>query len=515
MATKPSSWATWVLAVLLALAMNSAPLSVSGQEPGQLRQPATAQSLPRSYQQTVNVPSAARQTTAAQQVAPPSAPAQALHWRRRQQTEPARFAPRDSKRKTILPTSGVGEDRGGKAARIQAYNNPFSDTRTTTRSPNSQVRVAQLGERSFDPFAGGQASPSESIPATNNNAQGNQQLPADAPATTLPNALRDPSLQPLTTNPPITAEAVPTDPPASETPSDQSPPPLPFEIQSPAESNPPSLPAPQTSPAPQTLPDPRDNLLREPTDAACKQIYNGRDCCKTANTCRLAHERLESTSIRQVQLDITPKFKPNVGVLRPEKDEQYAASIVARERAFEQLEAREWKNKAGTVLITGRFVDFVNGRIFIETDSGEVVRIPYTELSADDNCFVAGWWQIPGECSLQIDDQPGRNWLASTLTWKASALCHKPLYFEQVQLERYGHSAGPIKQPILSGAHFFVNIATLPYKMGIHPPRECQYALGYYRPGSCAPWLIPPVPLSVRGALAQTAAVAAGIYVLP
>jgi hypothetical protein len=102
-----------------------------------------------------------------------------------------------------------------------------------------------------------------------------------------------------------------------------------------------------------------------------------------------------------------------------------------------------------------------------------------------------------------------------TWTWTASALCHKPLYFEEEALERYGHMAGPLAQPALSGAHFFLNIAVLPYKMGINPPNECQYALGYYRPGSCAPWILDPIPLSLRGALFQTTAVAAGITAIP
>lgn len=105
--------------------------------------------------------------------------------------------------------------------------------------------------------------------------------------------------------------------------------------------------------------------------------------------------------------------------------------------------------------------------------------------------------------------------MPSTYAWHASALCHKPLYFEEVQLERYGHTAGPIRQPFISGAHFFLNIAALPYNMAINPPHECQYALGYYRPGSCAPWMIQPVPLSLRGALAETAVIVGGIYVIP
>ena len=89
------------------------------------------------------------------------------------------------------------------------------------------------------------------------------------------------------------------------------------------------------------------------------------------------------------------------------------------------------------------------------------------------------------------------------------------LYFEQIQLERYGHTAGPWSQPFLSGGHFILNIATLPYKMGMHPMNECQYSLGYYRPGSCAPWLISPVPLSLQGAASQAGAIFGGGALFP
>jgi hypothetical protein len=51
--------------------------------------------------------------------------------------------------------------------------------------------------------------------------------------------------------------------------------------------------------------------------------------------------------------------------------------------------------------------------------------------------------------------------------------------------------------------------------MGINPPNECQYALGYYRPGNCAPWLVPPIPLSVRGALVEAGAIMGGAFVIP
>ena len=100
-----------------------------------------------------------------------------------------------------------------------------------------------------------------------------------------------------------------------------------------------------------------------------------------------------------------------------------------------------------------------------------------------------------------------RDWAEITYMWKASALCHKPLYFEDVHLERYGHSWGPCVQPIISGAHFFGRIPVLPYCMGLKAPNECVYALGHYRPGNCAPYMIDPVPFTWRAALYQTGGV--------
>jgi hypothetical protein len=123
---------------------------------------------------------------------------------------------------------------------------------------------------------------------------------------------------------------------------------------------------------------------------------------------------------------------------------------------------------------------------------------------------------FPYEC--QIEDgglSVGRCWPQITYLWKASALCHKPLYFEDEQLERYGHSWPPCVQPFVSSAHFFCTLPVLPYCMGVEPPMECIYALGHYRPGNCAPYMFDPVPLSCRGALFQAGAVVGTAAVLP
>ncbi len=122
---------------------------------------------------------------------------------------------------------------------------------------------------------------------------------------------------------------------------------------------------------------------------------------------------------------------------------------------------------------------------------------------------------FPQVCPLSDRDYRPHPWSPMTYTWKASALCHKPTYFEQVHVERYGHTWGPYLQPILSGGHFFVTLPILPYKMGLHSPQECMYPLGYYRPGSCAPYMIDPLPLSVRAGLIQAGAVLGAVHIIP
>ena len=122
---------------------------------------------------------------------------------------------------------------------------------------------------------------------------------------------------------------------------------------------------------------------------------------------------------------------------------------------------------------------------------------------------------LPKECPLGNQVFMPRSFAPMTYTWTASGLCHKPLYFEDVQLERYGHMAGPWLQPFASGAHFFLTFPILPYKMGLELPNECMYTLGYYRPGSCAPYLFDPIPLSVRAALFEAGGVVGLSYIIP
>jgi len=121
----------------------------------------------------------------------------------------------------------------------------------------------------------------------------------------------------------------------------------------------------------------------------------------------------------------------------------------------------------------------------------------------------------PRECRLEGDAYEPREFASTTFTWKAAGYCHKPLYFEQWNLERYGHSRGLVADMFLSGAHFFATVPVLPYKMGVELPWECIYPLGTYRPGSCAPWTVPAIPVSPRVLAVEAATATGAVFLLP
>ena len=164
---------------------------------------------------------------------------------------------------------------------------------------------------------------------------------------------------------------------------------------------------------------------------------------------------------------------------------------------------RTWRDQFGNELTQGTIADVRRGYVVIDSSSGGQVRLPFARLGDAEWLAVSDYWNLPINCGLGEGIYVHRNWSPQTVTWHASSLCHKPLYFENVQLERYGHSHGPFLQPAVSSLHFFKQLFFLPYNTAINPPNECQYALGFYRPGNCAPWLKDPFPISLSGASRQ------------
>ena len=224
-------------------------------------------------------------------------------------------------------------------------------------------------------------------------------------------------------------------------------------------------------------------------------------------SCEDFRKRIASQTIDQVSLDISPPYRPD------EMDEKRYQ--ILKEDFDEKQAIRTWHDRNGNAIVTGRLNDLAYEKAVIETNDGSQDALPINQLSEGDIAYIADNWGLPKECLIEQVTYTPRQWTPSTMTWKASNLCHHPLYFEDVNLERYGHTRGPILEPVVQSAHFFANIAVLPYKMGVHGPSECQYALGYYRPGNCAPWIKPPMPISARGAIAQAATMTGMFWLIP
>ncbi len=206
--------------------------------------------------------------------------------------------------------------------------------------------------------------------------------------------------------------------------------------------------------------------------------------------CEEFRSSLLDKSIRDISLDISPP-----GSYRSANKAQIF---------------RTWTDSAGNTLATGTMVDLRRGYVIL--DSGQ--KLAYAKLGKQDWEAIEEFWLLPSSCTIGDRGNLARNWSPQTVTWHASNLCHKPLYFENVQLERYGHSHGPFMQPIQTTFHFVGRLLTLPYQTAIHPPNECQYSLGFYRPGNCAPWLLEPIPFSRAGIRRQTL-VSLGLAFIP
>jgi len=115
------------------------------------------------------------------------------------------------------------------------------------------------------------------------------------------------------------------------------------------------------------------------------------------------------------------------------------------------------------------------------------------------------------------DAMPARDWPIKCYQWEAPALAYRPLYFEEVNLERYGYAPRGLRvvQPAVSAGQFFTTVLVLPYRMVAEPARRPVYNLGHYRPGSDVPYRVVAPPTSLCGASAQAGVIAGLIFLIP
>jgi hypothetical protein len=90
------------------------------------------------------------------------------------------------------------------------------------------------------------------------------------------------------------------------------------------------------------------------------------------------------------------------------------------------------------------------------------------------------------ELPTTLDAHENGEWPAVVCSYTPWTICYRPLYFEQIELERYGDSWG-IVQPGVSAVYLFGSAIAMPYKMVVRPPRSCVCSNGFSRCEDCRP----------------------------
>jgi hypothetical protein len=93
--------------------------------------------------------------------------------------------------------------------------------------------------------------------------------------------------------------------------------------------------------------------------------------------------------------------------------------------------------------------------------------------------------------------------------------CYQPLYFQEVNVERYGRSFGMF-QPVVSAISFYGRVPLLPYMVFARPARQCTDHAHWTLPGYRIPeWEKHEFVPSISGAAAESAALFGLILLIP
>lgn len=138
------------------------------------------------------------------------------------------------------------------------------------------------------------------------------------------------------------------------------------------------------------------------------------------------------------------------------------------------------------------------------------IAMPEGEFPVDE---AAACWESLNQSAGPLVGM--RFWGTTAFAWDATCLCYRPLYFEQVNLERYGYGCCECLQPACSAAHFFGTIPMLPYCMANDCPCYCNYSLGHYRPGDCVPRRRCRPPVNLRSMLAEGGIWTGMVFLIP
>ena len=113
-----------------------------------------------------------------------------------------------------------------------------------------------------------------------------------------------------------------------------------------------------------------------------------------------------------------------------------------------------------------------------------------------------------------VDVRSAYGWMAPMGSPHTACVSYNPLYFEEINLERYGYNSGCL-QPVVSAVQFYGTLPLLPYKMAHKPPCPREVHLQYPR-RHCAP----PVrclrrPIDPKAVAVEAAIIAGAILLFP
>jgi len=128
-----------------------------------------------------------------------------------------------------------------------------------------------------------------------------------------------------------------------------------------------------------------------------------------------------------------------------------------------------------------------------------------------ESAYEKAWYVTESRTRTSHDEM---QWNDSTASWTSPNFYTLPLYFEQEKLERYESLSPEWTRPLVSYAEFLASIPVLPYKTGVHGPRDRIYTVGHYPYGTRAPSRSRG-QLSKRGLIYQGVATTGLIFFIP
>lgn len=147
----------------------------------------------------------------------------------------------------------------------------------------------------------------------------------------------------------------------------------------------------------------------------------------------------------------------------------------------------------------------------VENDAALFERIRQEYRTRNDRAVFPQTVELDKEVKTTLQ---ARQIPPQTAYVQPSFVVYNPLYFEDLNTERYGWEMGAL-QPLISTCHFYKDLIMLPYNSAVLPPWCCDANSGYYNVGEPVPYICYTPPWSWKGAIAEAGTFVGGAAIFP